>query len=582
MKSIIYLHITYNTESILILRYFHNRNDTISWIRRIERYNKIQEDYWNRIAENVPSYKKEAMDILLQELLSKFDMIRSKKYISRNIMTAIAYLNAGIVHKKRDMMFAMECYYKCIDLLEDDKLTTEGIIPAISVRNELVKLDLIVTPIIGIKEIQEDWYARNILKKLHISTLYSLAKICRNLIDKHNPACTRKNIQSKQLKIYGDWAIIVTKISYHFIDEKEFPQARYHLAVSSYILKNYLKTLKAKGTMKTRESIAAEYEHYDKTVAKVAKYWVRYGITLLLSSRIRLTITKDERNKKDQDSKLMIAFNEMYKHFRTETMEDPTFRGFVSKLRSISNKITDKYLLDFNSAKIVFRTVRKSVKQVKKYYTFENYPLDYAYNALYFSEAYNHLAFFECPDKRVKMHERRVEILQEVINRLCPRDHQIVCRRIWLNLAEAYLAMVNLLEIRIVTSKEKELIPKFENLAKSSIKYYQSYMNSLEMSKSPNRVESFADNVLIIALNAYFNLGALYNKINAITFDIHQKIVYVQNSIDAYTFIVNYYNDHPEKKIELKKYKLLKLSKKWIKTLSSTLEKIIKKHEVVV
>ncbi|KYN02925.1 KIF1-binding protein like protein [Cyphomyrmex costatus] len=546
IKSIIYLHITYNTKSILILRYFHNRNDTISWIRRIERYNNIQEDYWNRIAKNVPCYKKEAMDILLQALLSKFDMIRSKKYISRNIMTAIAYLNAGILHKKRDMMFAMECYYKCIDLLEDDKLTSEGIIPAISVRNELVKLDLIVTPIIGIKEIQEDWYAKNILKKLHISTLYSLAKICPNLIDKHNPASTGKNIQSKQLKIYGNWAIIVAKISYHFIDEEKFPQARYHLAVSSYILKKYLKTLKAKGTMETRESISAEYEHYDKTVANVAKYWVQYGIALLYTS------------------------------------QDPRFRGFVSKLRSISNKITDKYLFDFNSAKVVFRTVRKSVKKVKKYYTFENYPLDYAYNALYFSEAYNLLTFFECQDKRVKMHKRRVEILEEVINRLCPRDHQFVCRRIWLDLAEAYLAMVKLMETRVVRSKEKKLISKFENLAKSGIKHHQSYLNSLEMSKSQNGVESFSDNELIIALNAYFNLGALYNKINTITFDIHQKIEYVQNSIDAYTFIVNYYNDHPEKKIELKKYKLLKLSKKWIRRLSSALEKIIKEHEVVV
>ncbi|KYN02922.1 KIF1-binding protein [Cyphomyrmex costatus] len=486
------------------------------------------------------------MDILLQALLSKFDMIRSKKYISRNIMTAIAYLNAGIVHKKRDMMFAMECYYKCIDLLEDDKLTTEGIIPAISVRNELVKLDPIVTPIIGIKEIQEDWYAKNIFKKLHISTLYSLEKTCRNLIDKHNPACTRKNIQSKQLKIYGNWAIIVAKISYHFIDEEEFPQARYHLVVSSYILKKYLKTLKAKGAMETRESIAAEYEHYDKTVANVAKYWVLYGITLLYTSQMRL------------------------------------FRGLLSELKSISNKITDKYLLDFNSAKVMFRIVRKSVKKVKKYYTFENDPLDYAYIALNFSEAYNNLAFFECQDKRLKMHERRVEILEEVINRLCPRDHQIVCRRIWLDLAEAYLAMVNLMEMRVLTSKEEGLLSKFKNLAKSSIKYYQSYLNSLEMSKSQNRVESFSDNVLIIALSAYFNVGALYKKINTITFDIHQKIVYVQNSIDAYTFIVNYYNDHPEKKIELKKYKLLKLSKKWIRRLSSALEKIIKEHEVVV
>ncbi|KYN02920.1 KIF1-binding protein, partial [Cyphomyrmex costatus] len=548
------------------------------WIRMVKRYNKIQKNYWKRIAKSYPSYKKQAMDVLLQDLLSQYDKIRSKKIIPRNIVTAILYLNAGILNKKKDIIFAMECYDKCIDFLKDDKVTSEGIIPAISVNKEYglicaqqkyynnakeflkeaetlyatftedVKLNPVVTPIIGIKEIQGDWCAKNILKKLHISTLYSLAKICRNLIDKHNPACTRKNIQSKQLIIYDDWAIIVAKISFYFIEEEEFPQARYLLAVSSYILKKYLKTLKAKGTMETRESISAEYEHYDKTVANVAKYWVQYGITLLYTSQMRL------------------------------------FRGLLSELKSISNKITDKFLLDFNSAKVVFWNVWKSVKKVRKYYTFENYPLDYAYNALNFSEAYKLLTLFKYQDNGMKIHERHVEMLEEVINRLCikdkricPRDYQIVCRQIWMDLAEAYSAMVNVMEMRVLTSKEKGILPKFENLAKSSIKHYQLYLNSLEMSKSQNGIESFSDDVLTKALDVYCKIGALYYKINTITIDLHKKMHYVMNSIDAYTFIINYSNDHPENQ-ELKKYKWQKLPIESVTRLSSELVKIVRKH----
>ncbi|KYN02921.1 KIF1-binding protein [Cyphomyrmex costatus] len=503
-------------------------------------------------------------------------MIHSKENIPRNILTAIFYLNAGILHKKRDITFTVKCYDKCIDLLEGYELTSEGIIPAICVNEEYglicaqqenykcakkflhkaeilydtftndVKLDPVVTPIIGVKKIQGIRCDENILEKLHISTLYSLAKICRTLIDKYSPACTSKNIQSKHLKIYGDWAIIVAKISSHYTEEDKFLQARYHLAVSSYILKKYLKTLKAKGITETRENITAEYEHYGKTVANVAKYWVQYGITLLYTSQMRL--------------------------------------GLVSELKSISNKITDKYLLDFNSAKVVFRNVWKWVKKVKKYYTLENYPLEYVYNVIDFSEAYKQLALFKCQAKRVKMHERHVEMLEEVIkrfcmkDRVCPRDYRIVCRQIWMDLAEAYSAMVNLMEMRVLTSKEKGLLSKFENLAKSSIKHYQSYLNSLEMSKSQNGVVSFSDDVLNRALSVYHKIGKLYNKINKITLDLPKKMRYVMNSIDTYTFIINYCNDHPEKQKELEKYKWLKLSNESVASLSSELVKIMTKH----
>ncbi|KYM97240.1 KIF1-binding protein like protein [Cyphomyrmex costatus] len=473
----------------------------------------------------------------------------------------------------------MECYHKCNELLEDDELTSKGIIPAISVCKELgliyeqqdlydvaktfliqaenlyikftkVELDPIVTPIIGIKEMQVDWCAKNILDKLHISILYSLAKICRNLV--YKPACTREDTQSKELcednmtnkkimKNYADWAVTVAKISFHFIEENQFSQARYHLAVTSYILRKYLKTLREKHATKTIENFTVEYEHYNEAAASIAKFWAKYGITLLCSSRKRLI----------------------------EGLQ------LESELKIVSSKFTDKYLLDFNSAKVLFWNVKELLNNAKLHYTFEKHPSDYASITLLVSRAYDYLGSFECEDKRIKMHERRVEILEEVINsRLCPRDNQIICRRIWIDLAEAYLTMVNLMEMRLQVFQprlhQNWLMSKIESRAKSSIKHYQSYLNSLEMSKSESGVESFSDDELYIALCAYNNLGALYNKI--VTFDIHQEIEYMQNSLDAYTFIVNYYNNHPEKQKELEKYEFIKSSKETVTRFSSALE----------
>lgn len=553
--------------------------------------------------------KIKAIEILMEIL----EALTHCKETFCTVAAAITRLNIGILQADIEQTGdATEHFKKCIDLLEESKLSPEGILPAISANNQLgliyaqrgfyerakdllkqaeglyikftedVKLEPVnMMTIVGIEEIEGDLSAKSMLEKLHTLTLYYLAQVCRELDDKGSFALYCHRTLSKQLsqnKItqdldYIDWALNAATISQYFIEQDKFPQARHHLAAASCILEKYLEILKAKGTKETSESIAAEYENYDHRSANIARCWAKYGIALLGSSKERL-LKKAEQE--DQDSVPAKVPDEVCKYPQTEIMEDPRFVDLEPELESITNEITDMYLLDFNDARPVFLNIRKWLDKAKEYYTFENHASDYAWIAQDLSQAYKYLAFFEDnEDRQARMHKRRIDTLEEVIEGLCSRFYRVVCREIWIELAETYSEILDLKIDRLQASNEKpsaQVIAKIERLARSSIKHYQSYLNSLEMKKSENGVESFPDDLLYPALYTYFHIGRLYNKI--ITFDVQQKIENMQNSIDAYSFIVNYYDKHPKVQEKLEKCEFIKLSKEFVTLLPLTLDRL--------
>ncbi|XP_024884804.1 KIF1-binding protein homolog [Temnothorax curvispinosus] len=581
-----------------------------SWVK--EKYQEVQKllrERETRCSNKIYERKNKAVGILMEIL----EALTHCKEPLCTVAAAITHLNIGILQADlEDTGLATEYFRKCIDLLEDSKLTPEGILPAISANNQLgliyaqrgsyeeakdflkqaeglyVKFteDVGLEPvhmvtIMGIEEIEGDLCAKSILEKLHTLTLYYLAQVCRELDDKCSFALYCHRTLSKQLsqnKItqdldYVDWALNAATISQYFIEQDKFPQARHHLAAASYILERYAEILTAKGTRETSETIAAEYENYDHRSANVARCWAKYGIGLLGASKERL-LKKAEQE--DQDSKPAKVSDQVCKYPQTEIMEDPRFVDLEPELAPITNEITDMYLLDFNDARPVFLNVRKWLDKAKEYYTFENHASDYAWIAQDLSQAYKFLAFFEDnEDRQARMHKRRIDILEEVIEGLCPRFYRVICREIWIELAETYSEILDLKIDRLQASNEKptaQVVAKIERLARSSIKHYQSYLNSLETKKSESGVESFSDDLLYPALYTYFHVGRLYNKI--ITSDVQQKIENMQNSVDAYSFVVNYYNKHPERQEKLEKYEFIKLSKEFVTLLPLTLDRL--------
>lgn len=586
-------------------------DDTRSWVK--EKYQEVQVLTKEHEAKYDPNQlyerKCKAMEILTEIL----DVLTKETVCT--VMIAITHLNIGILQADmQDTEIAKEYFTRCINLLEEYKLTPEGILPAISANNQMgivyaqqglcqeardfleqaesiyikftedVQLDPVhMMTIMGIEEIEGDLCAKNILEKLHTLTLYYLAQVCRELDDKCNFALYCHRTLSKQLsqnKItqdldYVEWALNAATISQYFIENDKFPQARHHLAAASCVLEKYSEILKAKNTEKC-ESIATENENFCHRSADIARCWAKYGIVLLSTSKERLMKKAEDEDESD-DSKHAEVSNEVdkYSHANKAT-ENPKFIDLEPELEVIINQITDKYLLDFDDARPVFLNVRKWLNKAKLYYGFENHASDYARIAQDMSQAYKYLAFYEeKEDRQAKMHKRRIDILEEVSQGLSPRFYRVICREIWLELAETYSEILDIKIDRLQALNQKptdQMTAKIERLARNSIKYYQLYVNSLEMKESNDGIASFSYGELYQALYSYFHIGRLFNKI--ITSVLEQKIENIEKSLEAYSFIANYYDKHPDIQDQFKKYEFIKLSKEFVTLLPLTLDRL--------
>lgn len=581
-----------------------------SWVK--EKYREVQVLINEHEAKGDPNQlyerKCKAMEILLEIL----DVLTKETVCT--VMIAITHLNIGILQADvQDTEIAKEYFMRCIDLLEEHKLTPEGILPAISANNQIgivyaqqgsyreardyleqaesiyikftedIRLDPVhMMTIMGVEEIEGDLCAKNILEKLHTLTLYYLAQVCRELDDKCNFAlyCHRTlNKQLSQNKItqdldYVEWALNAATISQYFIENDKFPQARHHLAAASCVLQKHSAILKAKSSEETSENV--EYENYFHRSADVARCWAKYGITLLSTSKERLMKKADEEDESN-DSKSAEVSNEVCKYSRaSEATENPKFVDLEPELEEITSEITDKYLLDFDDARPVFLNIRKWLNEAKLYYSFENHASDYACIAQDMSQAYRYLAFYEeNDDRQAKMHKRRIDILEEVSQGLSPRFYRVICREIWLELAAAYSEILDIKIDRLQALDEKpsnQMVAKIERLARSSIKHYQLYVNSLETRESDDGVASFAYGELHQALYSHFHIGRLFNKVY--TPVLEQEIENIEKSLEAYSFVANYYDKHPDIQEEYKKYEFIKLSKEFVTLLPLRLDRL--------
>lgn len=546
--------------------------------------------------------KYEAIGIL-KEMIEELDIIVANSIEPKNdtIMLVITRLNLGILYSDTDETKAAEEQFNiCINLLKGRELESAVVLPAISTLNQLgilyaqwsehatakvflekaerlyvdftenIRLAPInMATIMGMEDTEGELSAESILEKLHTLTLYYLAQVYGALDDKQKFAAYCHRTLSKQLSQdatthdldYIEWALNAATISQYYIEHDNFAQARHHLAAASYILQKYHDTLEAKGMS---ESIAVENETYFYRSADIARCWAKYGIALLSASKERLL------KRVDQEDQPNIEIES------ASSTVDLKFVDIEPELENIAGQITDRYLLDFDDARPVFLNVQKWLDKAKEYYTLENHASDYARIAQDISQAYRYLSFYEeLEDRQAKMHKRRIDVLEDVVKELNPRYYRTLCHEIWIELGETYSDILDIKIDRLQASNEKptfQMVTKISHLAKNSIKHFRSYLDSLETTKSSDGIESFSDDQLYQALYTYFRIGRLYNKI--ITSDIRLRMENTEKSLEAYRFVVDYYDTHPEKTDELNNHEIINLCREFVDLLPLTLNRL--------
>lgn len=113
---------------------------------------------------------------------------------------------------------------------------------------------------------------------------------------------------------------------------------------------------------------------------------------------------------------------------------------FGSKIDSAyENIITDRYLLDMDDARPVFLTTQKWIEKAKSYYTPDNEASEYSKIIQDHALAYKHLAFFESdPSNQAKMHKRRIDLLDDLLNMLNKVFYMNIVREVLYELGTAY------------------------------------------------------------------------------------------------------------------------------------------------
>lgn len=570
-----------------------------------EKYVKVRK-ILDKQATNNSNEIYEAIKIL-KEVVEEFNVKVTSSTEPKNeiMMLAQTHLNLGIMHlDSEETKVAEEQFIMCTDLLKDIELEPGSILPMITALNQLgilyAQWSEPAKARVSLKKAEELYTeftenvqlapinvglamgmdtgglnAESLLEKLHTLTLYYLAQVYNTLDDKDKFAAYCHKTLSMQLNQedvdYIDWALNAATLSQYFIGHDNFSQARYHLAAASHILQKHQDALEAKGPKETSESIAAEYETYHHRSADVARCWAKYGITLLSASKERLLKRVEQEDQRSSDDLSSTATEST-----RSTMELMRFVDIEPELEAIASQVTDQYLLDFEDARPVFLNVQKWLDKAKTYYTLDNHASDYARIVQDISQLYRYLLFYEVhEDRQAKMHKRRIDVLEAVIGELNPQYYRAICREIWIELGETYSEILNIKIDRLQASDEKptvHMITKINHLTKSSINHFRSYLDSLETGKSDDGIPRYSDDLLYQALYTHFLIGRLYNKI--ITSDLQLRIENTQKSLDAYQFVVNYCDKHPEKTEELKKHEFINLSREFIGLLPLTLHRL--------
>lgn len=199
----------------------------------------------------------------------------------------------------------------------------------------------------------------------------------------------------------------------------------------------------------------------------------------------------------------------------------------------------------FDDAKPVFLAVQNWLNRAKEYYAAETEASEYAKIVQDLAHAYKYLAFFESDESnQCKMHKRRADLLEELLELLNETYYMSTCRELWYELGLAYAAMLDIkqdLAERERTRSGGALNPSAMNkinlLCHRSIGRFQNFVASYSDKQTLLLKPGLSDDEMEPILFAYFECGRLYYKLS--TPDRAQQIANTRNSLKYYQLLVD-------------------------------------------
>lgn len=384
------------------------------------------------------------------------------------------------------------------------------------------------------------------MEKIYTLTLYYLAQIFGKLHENFKSAIYCHITLQRQFDMGDydpiDWALNSATLSQFFMEKCGFKQARHHLAASSYILDKYKSEYLDVQTDRG-EQYDSELEVFNHRSADVSRCWVKYGILLLGKSKDRLlahTENIDEKCSMVSDLSLMKLTEDA--DVTNEDLQNLDFKGLEITL--YEEQITDQFILQLSDAKKVFLRTLYYIKSAQEYYNLDTLASDYIEIVQDHSQLYLNLLFFEDdPDNQAKLHKRRIDLLENVVENISSQYYMNYCRQIWFELGQAYSDIIDIKSEKLRESTERpkpQALQKINTLVTKCINHFEKFLNSFKVNIAER--EKLADDVEKPFLQAYFHVAALYGRY--ITLDKNLQVKNVEQQYEHYKFISEYCEKH--------------------------------------
>lgn len=388
-------------------------------------------------------------------------------------------------------------------------------------------------------------------EKVHTFTLYYFAQVFGALKDalKSSVYCHITLQRQLQLADYDpiDWALNSATLSQFFMEKNGFKQARHHLAASSFILEKHEEKLNA--VTDRNESYEAMMETFKHRSADVARCWAKYGLLLLVKSKERLFAHSEDIDThctlSTDLSKLQLSPDST---ISSDDLQHLDFEGI--DVFSIENQVTDQFLLTLEDARKVFLNAQTWINKAQEYYTLDSLASDYIEIVLDQSQLYLNLLFFDDnPENQAKLHKRRVNLLENILDKVSTQYYLQYCRQIWFELARTYADILDIKADKLREIKERptpQALSKINSLVGRSIFHFKKFIESFNEKENNRLPEKLQDDVEKPILQAYFHIAALFGRY--VTLDKQKQLENTEASLAHYKFLTNYCDKFPKAK----------------------------------
>jgi KIF-binding protein len=448
------------------------------------------------------------------------DVCEPLKFESSIVICYLDVLNQlGILYSKlMDGEKSKEFLLKCEKDAEEFK-TTEN-------------LPLTVFDVFGTSDEIEKGKGKEALEKTITLTYFYLAQIYGTEGDLETSGKYCHFTLKRQLDFNDyepvDWALNAATLSQYYFGKNMLRQSRHLLAASVYMLDRYSDELEKKEL--TPEQREAAVENLKHRTADVHYCFAKYCIYIITTSIERL-MQDDEESNKETDKASFKVSNECDR--------------FNLKLDVYENVITDDFVLTFEDAKEVFLTAQSYLNDAKSYYSLENEASQHARIVQDHATLYKRLAFFEeDAPTQAKLHKRRADQLENLLEKLNPTYYLNICRELLFELGLTYSDILDIkCDILKFSDVQPNMLSKINLLCHKAIKKFLEFENTYrnkDTKEIPANTE--VDELQLIAC-ANFNLGRLHYKF--ITPDKKMQLENVTKSYEHYKIFIDYCEKNP-------------------------------------